>query len=55
MKELIISIKSPGQALKDFRSALKRARAEKLVPKAVKIKEEVMSGRKARRPVVEQG
>jgi predicted transcriptional regulator len=110
MKELVISIKSPGQALNDFRSALKKARGKKLAPKseisfdnrkdfnrfvenlhilssiltfkprsvyelaklagidvsnlnkiilffeelgAVTIKEEMISGRKARRPVVE--
>lgn len=110
MKQLIISIKTPGEALEDFNHALKRARAGKLSPVseisfdnrkdfnrfienlhilssiltfkprsiyelakragvdvsnlnkiilffeemgAVKIKEEMVSGRKVRRPVVE--
>jgi predicted transcriptional regulator len=110
MKQLVISIKPPGQALEDFRGALKKARAGKLTPRseivfdsrgeftrfvenlhvlssiltykprsvydlakragidvsnlnkiilffeemgAVKIKEETISGRKVRRPVVE--
>lgn len=109
MKRLTISIKAPGEALKDFKSSLKKARAGKLQPTAeisfdsrrefnrfvenlhvlssilaykprsvyelakrsgvdvsnlnkiilffeemgaVKIKEEIVSGRKVRRPVV---
>jgi len=110
MKQLVISIKAPGEALEDFKHALKRARSGKLAPTfeitfdnrkdfnrfvenlhilssiltykprsvyelakragmdvsnvnkiilffeemgAVKIKEETVSGRKVRRPVVE--
>lgn len=32
MKQLIISIKSPGEVLNDFKRALKKARAGKLTP-----------------------
>ncbi len=32
MKQLIISIKAPGEALDDFKRALKKARAGKLAP-----------------------
>ena len=32
MKQLIVSIKTPGDALDDFKRALKKARAGKLIP-----------------------